>query len=144
MHSRAVTQLVAKSPHAIWWFLADLSNDVLWREEIVDVELVSGLQRQTSAVYRESVQWQGFHADVTLSIVESVDSRCLVVASEGTAYRSRSLWTFEPLGQDTLLTLAFALETSGAFTLAEGLMTDMVVRWLERDLPRLQGHLQSP
>jgi hypothetical protein len=143
MQSRALTQRVTQSPHAVWWFLADLRNDVLWREEIVDVELVSGAPRQTSAVYRESVRWQQFQADVTLSLVESVDPSRLVVASEGTAYRSRSLWTFEPLGRDTLVTLVFAMEASGAFTLAEGLITDMVARWLERDLPRLQGHLPS-
>lgn len=144
MQSRELTQRIAQSPHAVWWFLADLSNDVLWREEIVDVELVSGAPRQTSAVYRESVRWQQFQADVTLSLVESVDPSRLVVASEGTAYRSRSLWTFEPFGRETLVTLVFAMEASGAFTLAEGLIADMVARWLERDLPRLQGHLPSP
>jgi hypothetical protein len=144
MQSRELTQRITQSPHAVWWFLADLSNDVLWREEIVDVELVSGTPRQTSAVYRESVRWQQFQADVTLSLVESVDSSRLVVASEGTAYRSRSLWTFEPLERDTLVTLVFAMEASGAFKLAEGLIADMVARWLERDLPRLPRYLPSP
>lgn len=143
MQTRVFTEPIMQSPERVWSFLADLSNDALWRDEIKEVHLVSGTRREKGAVYRETVQWQQFRSDVTLSIIDSVEATRLAVSSEGTAYRSRSMWTFEPMADGTLLTLVFTMEASGPYALAESVITDMIARWLERDLPKLGGHLRS-
>jgi len=135
------SQPIARPPEAIWSFLADLRNDVSWRSEITAVELVSGTPREAPATYRESVESEGLRAEVTLTVSESVRGSRLVILGAGPGYRSRSAWRFEPHDGGTLVTLAFSLETSGAVHLAEPLMWGLVTRWLERDLPRLEGHL---
>lgn len=99
---------------------------------------MAGAPRESGAVYEEQIVWKQFESEVCLSIVESNDSQSLVIASEGTGYRSRSLWTFEPTTQGTVIGLIFSMEATGAFALAEGLVTDLIEGWLRRDLPELQ------
>ena len=141
MRQAVFMQSFARSPESIWAFLADLSNDTSWRQEIFSVKHVSGTRMEAGAEYLETVAWQGLRSEVTLTIQESVPGSRLVVGSEGPGYNSTSRWTFEPQGEGSLVTLVFVLETTGPVHLAEDLIWGVISRWLERDLPRLEGHL---
>ena len=141
MSQSVYTQPINRPPDAVWSFLADLRNDAAWRPEITAVELMSGRPRESSARYRETVTWEGLKAEVILTIAESVAGSRLVILSDGPGYSSRSAWRFEPHGEGCLVTLSFSLETTGAVHLTEPFMWGVVTGWLERDLPRLEGHL---
>lgn len=143
VQERRFTQVMKATSHDAWWFLADLCNDPVWRQEVITSTLVSGEPRNKGAVYEEHIRWMQFQSDVSLSIVDADESSTLVVASEGTGYRSRSLWTFQPAPQGATLNLIFSMEATGAFALAEGLVTDMIEKWIRRDLSHLQDGLPS-
>jgi hypothetical protein len=53
------------------------------------------------------------------------------------------VWTFEPQGGMTLVTLVFSFEAAGPLHLAEPFMWKILAGWLERDLPLLEGHLSG-
>lgn len=143
MGPRIYSEYVPRPPDVVWAFLSDLRNDSRWRGEIKHVDLIEGAPGAAGSRYVETVEWQGTRSEVTLEAEESVKGRRLVVVSNGPGYRSRSSWTFEPRAGGTLVTLVFSLDTEGALVLVTPLVRGLVEGWLERDLPRLQGHLST-
>jgi hypothetical protein len=135
------TQQMAKRPEVIWAFISDLRNDPVWRQEVKDSELISGEARGAPASYRETIAWEGLEATIVLSVSESVRGSRIVISGEDQSYSSTGVWTFEPQGDGTLVTLTFAMETKGAVHLVEPFMWSIVTRWLERDLPLLEAHI---
>ena len=141
MRTAVYTEPIARTPAEVWEFLTDRRNDVRWRREIVDVELIEGDPRVPGARYREIVEWEGIKSKVELTVPETSPGKRVVILSDDPGYRTRSVWTFEPQGETTLVTLSFSFEATGALSLAEPLLWKLVSRWLERDLPLLEGHL---
>lgn len=135
------TTTVSKPRDVAWSFLADLRNDVAWRQEISSVVLLNGVPTLAPATYREIVVWGDLRATVILKVVESVPGKRLVVINEDRDYTSRSVWTFEPHGSGTLLMLAFSFETRGLAVHAEPFIWHTLDGWLERDLPLLERHM---
>lgn len=124
-------------PHDVWAYLSDPCNDSKWRQEIVHTELVDGAAGEPGTHYRETLTWEGMHADASLTLSESVSGSRLVILAEDPGYESVSEWDFKPEDDGTLATLTFCLETKGPLRLIEPFMWAMVNRWLERDLAAL-------
>jgi hypothetical protein len=143
MQSEVYIEQMACPPETVWAFLADLRNDRLWRQEVEKVEVLSGTPPDAPATYRETVKWQGVATEVTLEVMESVPGRSLALAVEGPGYRSRSKWMFDPHPEGSIVSLTIEFEATGVVRLAETAMWSILTGWLERDVPRLHGHLQG-
>lgn len=126
----------------MWEFISDRRNDARWRREVVEVELVEGEPHLPGARFREVIKWEGVKSEIELTVTESVPEKRVVILSDDPGYRTRSVWTFEPQGEATLVTLSFSFEATGALRLAEPMLWGIASRWLERDLPLLEGHLR--
>lgn len=134
---------IDRDPHSVWVYLSDPCNDSKWRQEIVRTELLDGAAGETGTRYRETLTWEGMHADASLTIAESVPGVRLVVVAEDPGYESVSEWDFEPEEDGTRVSLTFCLETKGPLRLVEPFMWAMVNRWLERDLAALPAVLNG-
>lgn len=141
MRQTVFTEHIEKPPMEIWSFIANPENDVRWRREIEFVRRIRGAAGEPGALYREVVASHGAATEVELEIVEAKPGSRLVMRSEGPSYESTATWTIEPYGEGSFVTLRFAFEMRGAAKLSEAVTWSLVVRWLERDLPLLEGHL---
>lgn len=141
MRQTVFTEHIDKPPMEIWSFIANPENDVRWRREIEYVRRIRGFAGETGALYREVVASHGAATEVDLEIVEATPGARLILKSHGPSYESTAAWTIEPYGEGSFVTLRFALEMRGAAKISESVTWSLVVRWLQRDLPLLEGHL---
>ncbi len=138
MRTATYTQQLKASPDAVLAFLSDLRNDRLWREEVREVEVVSGRPGEPGSTYRETLEWEAMHGHATLTVGTLAPGRLTLIAQDP-GYRSTWEYQFAPRDDGTNVTLTMTLSTEGPLRLIEPFMAGIITRWLERDLPKLDG-----
>lgn len=130
-------------PDVVAGFLGDLRNDPTWRREVLTTELTNGTPSESGSEYRETLSWEGMHADACLEVTEADGESVLTIVGSDAGYESVNEYQFEPTATGTKLTLSLSLQTHGTLQLMEPFMWAMVTRWLERDLDALPSVLDK-
>lgn len=120
-----------------WEFLSDYRNDLLWRDEIDECELVTGSPGEVGAMYRARLQWEGLHSHYHVVCADLHRPTHLAYRTTVHGAPTVSEYTLHDRGASTLLVVVYALAMEGTMSLLEPFAWGLLTRWARDDLQRL-------
>lgn len=127
----------------VFTFVADPSNDLRWRGELVSSQVEGDVHQGLGTHVRQVIAYQGRTACVNLEVTASEpDSRICVRARGGVA--AHGCLDLRRDGSGTLLQASITIELKGDQTMLERFVRQAVEQVAETDLARLREALEHP
>lgn len=148
MRSEQRNLVVPAAVSAVYDFLIDYTHDCLWRDELVEVRLISGTPGLPGAVYETVNDWNGVRSRARIQLVDCEQPHRIHFRLKEPGSTVDSVYRLEPEGDGTKLQVEFTLDSKGGLLLVEPFSWAILTRWADAALPRLADAIvawsQSP
>jgi carbon monoxide dehydrogenase subunit G len=129
-------------PDEVFRFVADHTNDRLWRSELISVERVGAIAEGIGTHLKQTVSYQGRTAEANLEVTDYIPGQKICYRAHG-GIRAHGCYDFEPEGDGTRFSVSATVELKGAATMLERYVQQAVERAAETDLERLKQVIES-
>lgn len=137
------TIVIERPIEDVFWYLADLRNDMAWRSELRDIRQKSVSSRGRGAKYEQRLAWAGMEADTEVEIVEFRPSTRITYEGTSGTLHARGDYELDTQAAGTRLHVISEIELGGDLATAEDEIGEAVRRQGEEDLRHLKDILES-
>jgi hypothetical protein len=128
---------------ALFNYVSDLSNNAAWQRQVVNAEWLEGNKNTSGAKFVETRKILGKELSATLEVREFEQYKKRSLAMLSGHLRTHLTMEFEPQGENTVMTLTIACDTSGIYRNSENLILRQAMREGYENLSRLKFLLES-
>jgi hypothetical protein len=133
---------IERPPAEVFDFVADHSNDMLWRSELASHEYVGDLRRGVGARMHQRLAYQGRTAEISLEETDHVEGERICFRAHG-GVRAHGCYDIVADGPGTLFRVAITVELKGAESMLERYLQQALEGAVASDLERLKAVLES-
>lgn len=133
---------INRPPDEVFRFVADHTNDHLWRTELISVEPVGDIAEGVGTHLKQTISYQGRTAEANLEITDFVPGEKICYRAHG-GIRAHGCYDFHPEGDGTRFSVSATVELKGGATMLERYVQQAVERAAEGDLERLKQVIEA-
>ncbi len=137
-------EIIINRPVAeVFTFIKDMNNHATWQTGVLESKITSEGEVQVGSTYKYITQMMGRQISTTGEIITCDPNERFMYRSTSGPFQIAGGYTFEIMGDSTMVTQRIVADIEGFFRLAESIVVRSVQRNIQNNLMTLKETLEA-